>query len=270
MPNTSTCLPSEIARINAIHRLKILDSAPNESFDRMTRTVAELFKLPIAAVSLTDSNRQWFKSRVGVVHHTIPRLQAPCAQVTHTSAMLVIHDLLADNEYKTSFLANAGIRFYAGAPLITHDGFSLGALCVLGFEPRHITSAEQDALRDMAAMVVAQIELQYALGRINPSSGLPNQTQFIEDFKDLSMDAPRGQLRLAALVNLVSPDRRILTNSWRTPLRCCTRAALPARFTISPRLNSCSLHRPVWRKQNSAVICKAGHSGIRPRYMQAS
>lgn len=199
--------PGEIARINAVNKLNILDTSPSESFDRMTRTIAEVFKLPIAAISLTDTDRQWFKSRIGVMHDAIPRFKAPCAQVTHESAVLVIHDMSADSYYKDSFLATSGVRFYAGAPLITHDGFCLGALCVLGTAPRDITPSEIDALRDIAAMVVTQIELRHALGRVNPSSGLPNQTQFIEDFKDLGMDGPRGHTRFAALVNLVDPDQ---------------------------------------------------------------
>jgi EAL domain-containing protein (putative c-di-GMP-specific phosphodiesterase class I)/GAF domain-containing protein len=207
MSNIPSYSQDEAKRLDALRKLKLLDSPPSEAFDRMTRTVAELFKLPIAAVSLTDSDRQWFKSRVGVTHDTIPRLKAPCAQVTDESEMLVIRDLLADSYYKDSPLARSGIRFYAGAPLITHDGFCLGALCVLGTTPREVTSSECNALRDLAAMVMAQIELQHALGRVDPVSGLPNRTQFIEDFRDMGLDGPVGHSRLAALVSLGSPDQ---------------------------------------------------------------
>jgi EAL domain-containing protein (putative c-di-GMP-specific phosphodiesterase class I) len=197
----------EVARLDSLYKYQLLDVPPSEAFDRMTRTVAQVFKLPIAAISLTDSNRQWFRSRVGVTENSIPRVKAPCAQVSHDSGMLVINDLLADRYYKDSYLAISGIRFYAGAPLVTNDGFCLGALCVLGTVPREITQSERDTLLDIAAMVMAQIELQHALGRIDSSSGLPNQIQFIEDFKDMSVDGPRGQKRLAALVNLTSPDQ---------------------------------------------------------------
>lgn len=207
MSNSSSCFQRETSRLDALRKLKLLDTPPGEAFDRMTRTVAELFKLPIAAISLTDSDRQWFKSRVGVGHDTIPRLKAPCAQVSDESKMLVINDLLSDSYYKDSPLANSGIRFYAGAPLLTHDGFCLGALCVLGHAPREITSSESTALRDIAAMVMSQVELQHALGRVDPVSGLPNRTQFIEDFRDLGLDGPSGQSRFAALVSLGSSDQ---------------------------------------------------------------
>jgi EAL domain-containing protein (putative c-di-GMP-specific phosphodiesterase class I) len=200
-------MQGEAARLDALRKLNLLDTPPSEAFDRITRSIAELFKLPIAAVSLTDSDRQWFKSRVGVTHHSIPRFKAPCAQVSDESEMLVIRDMLKHEYYHDSLLADSGIRFYAGAPLITHDGFCLGSLCVLGTAPRDITEPERRALRDMAAMAMAQIELQHALGRVDPVSGLPNRTQFIEDFKDMAMDGPRGAPRLAALVNLASPEQ---------------------------------------------------------------
>lgn len=206
MTMTPSCTQAEAARLDALRKLNLLDTPPSEAFDRITRTAAELFKLPIAAVSLTDSNRQWFKSRVGVAHDSIPRIKAPCARVSDESAMLVLPDLLEDDYFCDSPLAASGIRFYAGAPLVTHDGYALGALCVLGTEPRAITDFETRALRDMAAMVMAQIELRHAIGRIDPGSGLPNRTQFIDDFNDLVMDRPRGEQRLAALVNLASPD----------------------------------------------------------------
>jgi EAL domain-containing protein (putative c-di-GMP-specific phosphodiesterase class I) len=206
MSQTLSCSQVEAARLDVLHKLNLLDTPATEAFDRITRTAAELFKLPIAAVSLTDSDRQWFKSRVGVTHQSIPRMKAPCGQVADESAMLVIPDLLADDFYRDSALAESGIRFYAGAPLVTHDGHALGALCVLGPEPRTISGIEQAALRDMAAMVMAQIELQHAIGRVDAGSGLPNRTQFIDDLNDMALDRPSGEARLAALVNLASPD----------------------------------------------------------------
>jgi GAF domain-containing protein len=103
----------------------------------------DLFQLPIAAVSLTDCDRQWFKSRVGVEHDSIPRMRAPCGQVADSSEVLVLPDLREDAYYRDSLLAASGIRYYAGAPLITTGGHCLGAICILGTEPR--TTTEQDA-----------------------------------------------------------------------------------------------------------------------------
>jgi len=205
--------PSEASRLEALRKLNLLDTPPSEAFDRITRMAAQMFKLPIAAISLTDSDRQWFKSRVGVEHTSIPRMKAPCGQVADQGEMLVITDLLADCEYRDSLLASSGVRFYAGAPLITQDGYCLGAMCVLGLEPRAISDSERAALHDLAAMVMAQIELRHALGRTDPFSGLPNRNQFVEDFLDLTADRRCGEHRLAALVNLASPEQ--LSNALR-------------------------------------------------------
>jgi EAL domain-containing protein (putative c-di-GMP-specific phosphodiesterase class I)/GGDEF domain-containing protein len=179
---------------------------PSESFDRITRMASQIFGLPISAVSLTDHDRQWFKSRVGIEHWTIPRDKAPCAQVAESTATVLIPDLLTDDCYRTSLLAAQGVRFYAGAPLVTRDGFGLGALCVIGTEPRSASSAEMAALNDLAMMVMSQIELQHAFGRVDPVSGLPNRTQFLEDLEDLGREAA-GSEQLAVMVDLARAEQ---------------------------------------------------------------
>jgi len=210
---TTTCPSTEARRLDALYKLNLLDTPPSEAFDRITRMAASMFGLPIAAVSLTDTNRQWFKSRVGVEHDSIPRMRAPCGEVADSSDLLVIPDLQRDACYRDSVLAESGIRYYAGAPLTTIDGHCLGALCVLGTEPRDTTPQELAALCDLAGMVMAQIELQHALGRVDAVSGLPNRRQFIDDFGDLQLDAEEGEQRLAVLINLATPDQ--LTHAAR-------------------------------------------------------
>lgn len=196
----------EEARLDALYKLNLLDTSPSESFDRITRMASQIFGLPISAISLTDRDRQWFKSRIGVEHMSIPRERAPCAQVAESAEAVLIPDLLADDRYRASLLAGQGIRFYAGAPLTTRDGFGLGALCVLGTEPRTTTAAEMAALDDLAQMVMSQIELQHAFGRVDPLSGLPNRTQFVDDIDDLGRDDPRHR-RLAVLIDLARAEQ---------------------------------------------------------------
>lgn len=194
----------ESQRLDALRKLNVLDTAPNDAFDRITRMAAQLFNLPVAAVSLTDVDRQWFKSKVGVDHTVIAREEAPCSRVTESMRLLVIPDLLASREFRNGVLANSGVRFYAGAPLITSEGFCIGAMYVLGNEPRQVTEQETQLLRDMAAMVMVQIELKYSIGRIDSISGMPNQRRFKEDVDELARaDAP-GSQRLAVLVNLAT------------------------------------------------------------------
>lgn len=196
----------EGARLNALYQLNLLDTPASDSFDRITRIASQIFGLPVAAVSLTDHDRQWFKSRVGVDHCSIPRDKAPCSKVAETTAPLVIEDLLADPYYADSVLGRAGTRFYAGSPLLTNDGYGLGALCVLGSEPRKASASEMAALIDLAAMVMAQIELQHAFGRIDPISGLPTRSQFRDDVADLARDHP-GQRRFVVVIDLARDDQ---------------------------------------------------------------
>ena len=196
----------ETSRLDALRQLKLLDTPASESFDRITRMASQIFGLPVAAVSLTDPDRQWFKSRVGIDHCSIPRAGAPCAQVAESTQALVIEDLLEDPDYAESPLGRAGTRFYAGAPLVTNDGYGLGALCVLGAEPRKASSAELAALTDLAAMVMAQIELQHAFGRIDPVSGMPTKNQFREDLMDLTRDYA-GKQYFAVVVDLAREDQ---------------------------------------------------------------
>lgn len=196
----------EETRLDVLHQLKLLDTPPSESFDRITRMASQIFGLPVAAISLTDSNRQWFKSRVGIDHASIPRDGAPCSQVSAEGQPLVIEDLLENPDYADSVLGRAGTRFYAGAPLVTSEGFGLGALCVLGTEPRGATPAEMAALVDLAAMVMSQIELQHAFGRVDPVSGMPNRSQFRDDLVDLARNHP-GVPRIAVVIDLARDDQ---------------------------------------------------------------
>ncbi|WGI25172.1 GGDEF and EAL domain-containing protein [Halomonas alkaliantarctica] len=189
-------------RLFALRQLNLLDTSPSEGFDRITRMASQLLGLPIAAVSFTDENRQWFKSRVGVEHWEIPREMAPCGEVCDASQILVIPDLIDSDHYRNSYLAKSGIRFYAGAPLITREGHTLGAICVLDTQPREFSEQEQAMLRDLAALVMAQIELQHAFGRVDPLTGLPNRNQFAEDLQDMQRDLPK-EWRVALLTEVV-------------------------------------------------------------------
>src|SRR4051812_12228924 len=96
---------NETARLEALRGLDLLDTDASETFDRITRTASQLFNLPIAAISLTDSERQWFKSRVGLEHTSIPRERAPCSEVAANKDVLVINDIREDGCYADSNLA---------------------------------------------------------------------------------------------------------------------------------------------------------------------
>ncbi|NYZ63248.1 GGDEF and EAL domain-containing protein [Luteimonas sp. SJ-16] len=197
---------AEAGRLAALRDLALLDTPESESFDRITRMAGRLFAAPIAAVSLTDAHRQWFKSHVGTAGREIPRELAPCAEVTARGDVLMVSDLQQDPRFRDSVLARSGIRFYAGAPLVTRDGHTLGAMCVLDQHPREASEDELASLRDLAAMVMAQIELEHDYGRRDPLSGLPNRHQFADDLADLAR-AHAGAQRVLLLVSLLDPAR---------------------------------------------------------------
>ena len=188
--------------MHALEELGLLDTLESESFDRITRMASQLLAAPVSAVSLTDRTRQWFKSHVGTSGREIPRLGAPCAEVTRSQAALHIPDMLEDERFAESPLAQSGIRFYAGIPLTTRGGHTLGAMCVLDSKPRCLTPAQLHSLEDLAAMVMAQIELQHEAGRIDPSSGLPNRHQLYDDIED-GKESDRGLSRVLLLLELI-------------------------------------------------------------------
>jgi len=199
-------IENEEARQNALRNLGLLDTPPSESFDRITRLAARLLGAPVSTISLTDHDRQWFKSRFGVDLAEIPRAEAPCNYAIHDDKVFMVPDLLKDDRFKTSVLANAGIRFYAGAPLITRTGYVLGTLCVVDDKPRVMTDDEARLLVDLAAMVMTQIEVQNTIGRIHPASGLPNEYQFFEDLEDLVGHHP-DERRVGLLIELASQQQ---------------------------------------------------------------
>jgi EAL domain-containing protein (putative c-di-GMP-specific phosphodiesterase class I) len=196
-------IENEEARQNALRNLHLLDTPPSESFDRITRLASRLLNAPVSTISLTDHDRQWFKSKFGVDLSEIPRAEAPCAYALHNDEVFVVDDLLTDDRFKSSILANAGVRFYAGAPLITRTGYALGTLCIIDDKPRDMTEDERRLLIDLAAMVMTQIEVQNTIGRIHPTSGYPNEYQFFEDLEDAARRSP-DERRVGLLIEFAS------------------------------------------------------------------
>lgn len=194
----------EERRLQALHRLGLLDIPPSAQLDRVTRMAAQIFSLPTAAVSLVDHDRQWFKSGIGLDHASMPREKAPCSQVAESTRSLVIPDLLEDEYYRDSNLARSGVRFYAGACLTTRDGFGLGSLCVLGLEPRQVSEGEMALLSGLALILMDQIETLHTFKRIEPLTGLPNRLQFLEDIARLSRAASEDEIRHLVLVDIAN------------------------------------------------------------------
>lgn len=144
----------EAARLKNLHSLKLLDTAPEERFDRLTRLARRLFDVPIALVSLVDANRQWFKSSAGLDASETPREISFCGHAILQDQILEICDAEQDERFHDNPLVTdkPGIRFYAGHPLGLEDGSKLGTLCLLDTRPRKLNDEERELLRDLARM----------------------------------------------------------------------------------------------------------------------
>lgn len=149
----------ESLRLASLSQCKVLDTPPEERFDRLTRIASAAFDVPIALVSLVDENRQWFKSRVGLDATETPREISFCGHAIHSDAILEVRDATADPRFHDNPLVTGApsIRFYAGAPLRSPDGRRLGTLCLIDHKPRELDVEQRARLRDMADCVEQEL-----------------------------------------------------------------------------------------------------------------
>jgi EAL domain-containing protein (putative c-di-GMP-specific phosphodiesterase class I)/GGDEF domain-containing protein len=175
---------NETDRVAALHRFELLDTPSEPFFDQIVRIAAKLFNVPIALVSLIAEDRQWAKAKVGIGSAEIRREDSFCAHAISEQNLLIVEDASVDPRFSLNPLVagDDGIRFYAGAPLRTRDGYALGTLCVLDRRPRGpLTVEEEKALLDMSALVMAHIEARHQVGYLSPVTGLSNRFRFIDD-----------------------------------------------------------------------------------------
>ncbi len=151
---------SDALRLRILRDLEILDTSDEEEFDDLTGMAARLFDVPVALITLIDEDRQWAKSRFGEFPQTIPRKESFCDQTIRKNDLLVVPDAPADPRFSRLPIVagGAGIRFYAGAPLITREGEAVGALCVLDTKSRQATGDMRRFLRALARQAVLLLE----------------------------------------------------------------------------------------------------------------
>jgi hypothetical protein len=155
----------ESARLRALDALQVLDTPREERFDRLVELVKELFRVPVAAVTLIDEERPWAKASTGLPSDQMPRRDSVCTVTIERDGPLVVPDLTADERFSASpFLAGSGLRFYAGQPL--HAGeHRVGVLCVMGYEERRLDAGELRLLRTLADWVEVELATENEMQR---------------------------------------------------------------------------------------------------------
>jgi signal transduction histidine kinase len=153
--------PNEAQRLDRLRRFGVLDTLPQEAFDHITALASAICGTPIALISLIDHDRQWFKSRVGLDVPQTPREVAFCSHaILHPQDILEVTDATTDERFQDNPLVNEApdIRFYAGMPIVTDDGFALGTVCVIDRQARQLDERQRQSLRSLAKLVLNLLE----------------------------------------------------------------------------------------------------------------
>jgi two-component system, cell cycle sensor histidine kinase and response regulator CckA len=159
---------NETSRLGALWSYRVLDTSPDDRFDDLARLATYVCGTPVALVGFIDADRQWFKSRIGWDSSEIPREISFCSHTILQTDLVIVSDTLSDKRFaRNQLVTREGVRFYAGVPLLTPEGYALGTLSVMDHVPRALTQGQTRVLWALARQVMAHLEDQRDL-RSNP------------------------------------------------------------------------------------------------------
>jgi GAF domain-containing protein len=183
---------NEKQRLKVLWQYSVLDTVPEEIFDDLTELAARICEAPIALITLVDEKRQWFKSKVGISIKETSRDISFCAHAIKQPELFIVADATKDARFARNPLVTSApkVRFYAGAPLVSPDGYALGTLCVIDKVPRELRPGQEQALRILARHVMSQLELRRRALELADANQARDQIQ-----KDL--EAARAELAKA-------------------------------------------------------------------------
>ncbi|WP_161600854.1 sensor domain-containing diguanylate cyclase [Teichococcus oryzae] len=164
--------PNEVERLIVLRSYDVLDTACEASFNDIAKLAVILSECPIALVSLVDADRQCFKGRQGLDVDETPREVSFCAHaILHPGEVLMVPDATLDPRFRDNpLIAEIGLRFYAGVPLVNAEGIALGTLCVIDRVPRRLNETQQEALRYLAGTVVTTLELRRTMHKVRQAA----------------------------------------------------------------------------------------------------
>jgi GAF domain-containing protein len=163
---------NEAARLEVLRQLSLLDTPPEQEYDDLTHLAAFLCRAPMASITLIDEHRQWFKAKVGLQNSETARNISFCAHAILGSDLFIVPDATQDERFRDNplVLGDPHIRFYAGMPLNTAEGATIGTLCVIDREPRDLPESSCLALRVLGRQVVAHIQIRRQLSQLQQVS----------------------------------------------------------------------------------------------------
>ncbi len=246
----------ETERINALKRYDILDTPPDGCFDHITKLASRFLNVPIAIVSLVDTDRIWFKSHYGLDVHQLDREAGLCSSAILSDELYVVENAITDPRTLSNSLVAGefGLRFYAAVPIKVRGGFNLGTLCVIDKKPRTISKAEKDILTDLAEIIVDQLELRLEarkasesqnqmLGMVahelkNPLTTIPLYTGLLkeklqgkEDLEQMCCQIEKASKRMQSLIHEVLETARLQANEIHLKKKHLDLAVIVARVT---------------------------------------
>ena len=169
---------NEKERLESLRSLEILDTEPEERFDRITKLATKIFNVPISTVTLVDANREWYKSVCGLDAHEGDRAISFCGHAMLADEIFIVSDTTKDERFVDNpmVIGKPFIRFYAGVPLISSDGHRIGTFCIKSKEARELTEEEKDTLKGFGKWVELEINVH------NLSTTIDSMKKSITDF----------------------------------------------------------------------------------------